>query len=224
MSSVFSNFNNNSDYRFVFAILFAMAFCTGIAFFDSQTEQTEKDNTTQKNDAAQQDTIKKFIIDSFIASKDSAIKQLFNEIDSIAYNKDKNTSDSINNNKDIVARNTINKQLDSLRYDNKIQLKRAQRAAEQSPSYISDIPCNEETFYTFFHVPEVRRAQFAYNQNNRTIERLRNIRRTIPLNATTQQNITQYFDSLTNAQITSRLKMIERLLQAKDSLVSQKHK
>lgn len=189
----------------------------------SQEPESPESQTTQKY-SAYSDSVKQVRLNKIITEKDRTINQLFNEVDSIAKNKDKNTTDSLNNNENYITRNNINRQLDSLRNDNRRQLRRAQRAATESPSYIKNIPCSEETFYTFFHVPEVRRAQFAYNQNNRTIERLRNIRRTIPLNATTQQNITQYFDSLTNAQITSRLKMIERLLQAKDSLVSQKHK
>jgi hypothetical protein len=206
------------------AIFVTMAFCTNIALTDDDRQHAKDSDKKQNNDTIQQDTTKKIIIDNFIAHKDSTIKHLFYEIDSIAYNKEKNTSDSINNNKDIVARNTINKQLDSLRYDNKIQLKRAQRAAEQSPSYISDIPCNEETFYTFFHVPEVKRAHRTYDKNQRTIEKLRAARRKLPQSTTITRNITQYFDSLSNAQIMNRLLMIERLLQQKDSTISEKRR
>ena len=223
-SNNFSNFKHNPDTRIIFAICFVIAFCSGMIFQDINTTLNKKNIDTKQNDATQQDTIKKFIIDNFITQKDSIIKSLFTEIDSIAQNKKKNATDSLHNNENYIARQRINKQLDSLRLNNKIQLKRAQRAAIESPSYITDIPCNEETFYTFFHVPEVRKAQNAYNKNQRLIERLSTARRTLPSNTATEQNITQYFDSLSNAQIMNRLIKIEQLLQEKDSTISEKQK
>ncbi|MBO5739662.1 MAG: hypothetical protein J6R52_01175 [Alphaproteobacteria bacterium] len=194
-----------------------------LACITSKETESSEPQATQKY-SAYSDSVKQARLNKIIATKDHTIKQLFNEVDSIAKNKDKNTTDSLHNNENYIARQRINKQLDSLRLNNKIQLKRAQRAAIESPSYITDIPCNEETFYTFFHVPEVRKAQNAYNKNQRLIERLSTARRTLPSNTATKQNITQYFDSLSNAQIMNRLIKIEQLLQEKDSAISEKQK
>ena len=207
-----------------------LAFACGIILYatvsaceTSQEPETPKPQTTQKY-SAYSDSINTVRLNKIIAEKDNTVNRLFQEIDSISTNKEKHTTDSLNNNENYTTRNNINRQLDSLRRDNKTQLRRAQRAAAESPSNITNIPCSEETFYTFFHVDGVKRARYTYDKNNRLIERLQDRRRTIPLNTTTKRNITQYFDSLTNAQITSRLKMIERLLQTKDSIINQKLK
>ena len=220
----FLNLKHNTDTILIITICLVMAFCTGMAFKEQEIIQERKDTLNKQNDALQQDTMKNFIIDNFIMQNDSIIKSLFTEIDSIAQNKKKNTTDSLHNDKHYITRQKINKQLDSLRHNNQIQLKRAQRAAIESPSYITDIPCSEETFYTFFHVPEVKKAKYIYEKNQRLIEKLRTNRRTLPQNAVTERNITQYFDSSSNAQIMNRLILIEQLLQQKDSAISEKRR
>ncbi len=189
----------------------------------SACETNQEPQSAQKY-SAYSDSVKQVRLNQIITEKDYTINRLFNEVDSIAKNKDKNATDSLNNNENHITRNNINRQLDSLRSDNRRQLRRAQRAAAESPSYIKDIPCSEETFYKFFHVPAVRRAQCAYDQNNRTIERLRNTQQSLPTPQTTEDNIRQYFDSITNVQIAQRLKQIDLLLSIKDSIISEKQR
>ena len=179
---------------------------------DQETESSELQATQNKCDT------------TLVAQKDSVIKTLFSEIDSINQYKTKNTNDSLQNNYDYILRRTINRQLDSLRNDSQIQLRRAQRAAIESPSYIKDIPCSKETFYTFFHVPEVKKAHYAFDRNERLIERLKNERRRTPTLATTERNVKQYFDSLTNTEIARRLMQINKLLHEKDSMISEKQR
>ena len=189
----------------------------------SQEPESPESQTTQKY-SAYSDSVKQVRLNKIITEKDRTINQLFNEVDSIAKNKDKNTTDSLNNNENYITRNNINRQLDSLRNDNRRQLRRAQRAATESPSYIKNIPCSEETFYTFFHVPEVKKAHYAFDRNERLIERLKNERRRTPTLATTERNVKQYFDSLTNIEIARRLMQINKLLHEKDSMISEKQR
>lgn len=189
----------------------------------SQELESSEPQATQKY-STHSDSLKQARLNKIIAKKDHTINQLFNEADSIAKNKDKNTTDSLNNNEDYITRNNINRQLDSLRNDSQIQLRRAQRAATESPSYIKDIPCSKETFYTFFHVPEVKKAHYAFDRNERLIERLKNERRRTPTLATTERNVKQYFDSLTNIEIAQRLMQINKLLHEKDSIISEKQR
>ena len=181
-------------------------------------------NTDQETESSEPQTTQNKCDTTLVAQKDSVIKTLFSEIDSINQYKTKNTNDSLQNNYDYILRRTINRQLDSLRNDSQIQLRRAQRAATESPSYIKDIPCSKETFYTFFHVPEVKKAHYAFDRNERLIERLKNERRRTPTLATTERNVKQYFDSLTNIEIARRLLQINKLLHEKDSMISEKQR
>lgn len=204
-------FNSKKIY---FVCACGMMICTIVAACntDQETESSEPQTTQNKCDT------------TLVAQKDSVIKTLFSEIDSINQYKTKNTNDSLQNNYDYILRRTINRQLDSLRNDSQIQLRRAQRAATESPSYIKDIPCSKETFYTFFHVPEVKKAHYAFDRNERLIERLKNERRRTPTVATTERNVKQYFDSLTNIEIAQRLMQINKLLHEKDSMISEKQR
>ena len=194
-----------------------------LAYITNQETESSEPQATQKH-STHSDSVKQARLNKIIAKKDHTINQLFNEADSIAKNKDKNTTDSLNNNEDYITRNNINRQLDSLHNDSQIQLRRAQRAAIESPSYIKDIPCSKETFYTFFHVPEVKKAHYAFDRNERLIERLKNERRRTPTLATTERNVKQYFDSLTNTEIAQRLMQINKLLHEKDSMISEKQR
>lgn len=200
-----------------------MVCAIALACITSKETESSEPQATQKY-SAYSDSVKQARLNKIIATKDHTIKQLFNEVDSIAKNKDKNTTDSLNNNEDYITRNNINRQLDSLWNNNQIQLRRAQRAARKSPSYIKDIPCSEETFYTFFHVPDVKKARQRYLKNQQLIKKLKNDRRKTQTLAATERNVKHYFDSLTNVEIAQRLTQINRLLHEKDTIISKKQR
>lgn len=193
--------------------------CTNLNLSNNVTEtpqeQPSLDTQNERPVASYFDTIR-----PLINTQDSLISHLFYEIDSIEQNKIRNATDSLLKNKNYITRKNINHQLDSLRHDNKLQLRRAQKAAAESPSYITDIPCSEETFYSFFHVTDVKKAYYTYSKNERLIEKLREARLKIPLNATTERTINHYFDSITNTHIAERLEKINTLLRKKDSIIS----
>lgn len=216
------NLNTSEKTQILCIALVAFIMCTQ-AVKCTQGKEDAQTQPEQNKTISTADSVNRMYTTQ-IERQDSAIANLFWEIDSIVANKTLNTTDSLLRNPDYIAHADIAQQLDSLGRENRKQLRRAQRAAAESPSYIKNIPCSEETFYKFFHVPAVRRAQCAYDQNNRTIERLRNTQQSLPTPQTTEDNIRQYFDSITNVQIAQRLKQIDLLLGIKDSIISEKQR
>lgn len=233
-NGVFFKFNNDSDKSLLGAACLILVLCTGIAISNTPKEQPVSEPETEIKkitpaDSLLRDTINYDSIENqqrnqLIAEKDSAIKYLFNEIDSLMQNKTKHAKDSLYKNKKYLAKFIVQNKLDSLEHDNKRQLRRAQRAAKRSPSFVKDIPCDEETFYKFFHVDGVKKAYRTYMRNKRMIEKLEVQKRAIPTDTKLQQKISQYYDSLTIAEVTDRLTMIEILLQRKDSIISEKQR
>ena len=204
--------------------------CTAMAF--GCTISLTSDNgknlkpTTQISADIKRDSINNAInaLDLQIQQKDSAITCLFNQIDSIRTNKHKNATDSFNTNRYFAQRDNIKKNIDSLNRVNMRLLRRAQRAAIESPSYITDIPCSERTLYRFFHVDEIKIIQIEYDENKRQIAALRTQLRHIPKNTIIKKDIDHYFDSLSIAETYKRLILVDATLRQKDSIISQKHK
>lgn len=193
--------------------------CTVSLIGDNQ--QREQPTKTIPADAK-----KDFIneLNSQIKQKDSAIACLFNQIDSIRVNKQKNATDSFNTSHFLAQKHNVKKNIDRLNRANMRLLRRAQRAAIESPSYITDIPCSEQTMYKFFHVDEIKKIQIEYDENKRQIAALRTQLRRIPKNKEIKKNIDHYFDSLSIAETYKKLVLADAALRQKDSLVSQKHK